>query len=89
MNNELSMEEIKKKFGINNKYILFVGTIQPRKNIKNLIEAFSKIESELDLVIVGKKGWQYEDILEAPKKYNVGDDVKFIHDARYVISLAL
>lgn len=61
-------------------YILFVGTLQPRKNIVKLIEAFSKLKTnhpDLDLLIVGKKGWLFEDILKAPKKFNVSDSVKF------------
>jgi glycosyltransferase involved in cell wall biosynthesis len=75
----LSMEDLTKKFGIKGKYILFVGTLQPRKNIEKLIEAFSKLsEKNLQLVIVGKKGWLYEPILASPAKYNVEDKVKFL-----------
>jgi len=77
----LNMEELKSKFGISNKYILFVGTLQPRKNISRLIHAFSKLETDKELVIVGRKGWQFDEILQAPEKYNVKDRVVFIHDA--------
>lgn len=55
---------IKKKYGLN-KYILFVGTIQPRKNITRLLFAFEKLSKsfpDLKLVLVGKKGWLFEDI---------------------------
>jgi len=73
------MEELKKKFAINSGYILFVGTLQPRKNIEKLIEAFSKIkDKKIKLVIVGKKGWLWEDIVGAPQKYSVTDRVKFL-----------
>ncbi|MBI3985207.1 MAG: glycosyltransferase family 4 protein [Candidatus Levybacteria bacterium] len=75
----LSMDDLRKKFGIDKNYILFVGTLQPRKNIVKLIEAFSKIEKEnLILVVVGKKGWLYEDILSAPGRLGVGERVKFL-----------
>lgn len=63
------------------KYILFVGTLQPRKNIVRLVEAFSKIKDkhkDLKLTIVGKKGWLFEEILKSPKKYNVEKDVEFL-----------
>lgn len=51
------------------KYILFVGTIQPRKNIKRLIEAFELINaSDTRLMIVGKKGWLYESLFEIMEK---------------------
>ena len=75
----LTMDDLRKKFGIDKDYILFVGTLQPRKNIVKLIEAFSKIEKEnLLLVLVGKKGWLYENILSAPEKFGVLERVKFL-----------
>jgi glycosyltransferase involved in cell wall biosynthesis len=46
-------------------YILFVGSIQPRKNLIRLVEAFEEVakeESGLKLVICGGKGWMYEEI---------------------------
>ncbi len=70
---------------IDKNYILSVGTLQPRKNYERLIEAFSiflkenrQKFSELKLIIIGKKGWLYTDILSAPKKFGVEDRVKFL-----------
>lgn len=91
----LSMDKLREKYGVKGNYVLFVGTLQPRKNIVRLIEAFSRISSNvarinsnrlegnsrnsgIELVIVGKKGWLYEDILNAPKKFNIVDKVKFL-----------
>ncbi len=79
--NELSMkfEDVKNKYKISDKFILFVGTLQPRKNIVSLIEAFSLLkEEDLNLVIVGRKGWLYEEILAAPEKFGVEKNVKFL-----------
>lgn len=49
-------------------FILFVSTIEPRKNILGLIEAFDRLKRtqkiEHDLVLVGQKGWLYEPIFE-------------------------
>lgn len=50
-------------------YISFIGTLEPRKNIDSLINAFSKLIehsqfSEYKLVIVGKKGWYFDSIFE-------------------------
>ncbi|HSD98657.1 MAG TPA: glycosyltransferase family 1 protein [Patescibacteria group bacterium] len=84
MNQETSQKNLQEKFGISDDYILFVGTLQPRKNIGRLIEAFAKIQNpkskiqNLELVIVGKKGWLYEPILEAPKKFGISHAVKFL-----------
>ena len=81
-NEVLSMEDLAGKFNIKNNYILFVGTLQPGKNIARLIEAYSflpeKLKGEYELVIVGKKGWLYEDILKAPEKYKVSERVLFL-----------
>jgi len=74
-----SMNELKTKYGLSNNFVLFVGTLQPRKNISRLIEAFSKVK-DLDLVIIGRKGWLYEDILETPKKLGIEDRVKFLEN---------
>lgn len=74
-----SMEDLKNKYGLKNDFVLFVGTLQPRKNIIKLIEAFSKLKNKkIDLVIIGKKGWQYEPILEAPREFGIEDRVKFL-----------
>lgn len=80
------MNELKTKYKIGDDFLLFVGTLQPRKNIVRVIEAFSQLkkqktenkEQDLQLIIVGRKGWQYEEILAAPEKYDVKDKVKFL-----------
>lgn len=62
-----------------NRYILSVGTIQPRKNFVRLIEALGLLpDKEISLVIVGKKGWLYDEILSAPKKYGLEKRVQFL-----------
>ncbi len=61
-------------------YILFVGTLQPRKNIDFLVSAFLKIQNsnpELKLVIVGKKGWLYKKLFKKVKKLKLEDSVLF------------
>ncbi len=62
---QTEIEEIKRKYSLTD-YLIFVGTIQPRKNILRLIEAFYQlcpIYPKLKLVLIGKKGWLYENIL--------------------------
>lgn len=46
-------------------YILFVGSIEPKKNIKRLIEAYLSLDIDIPLVIVGKKAWLWETELAA------------------------
>jgi len=52
-------------YGIDKRYVLSVGTIEPRKNIINLIDAFDRYlkesgDGDILLVIAGKKGWDYD-----------------------------
>lgn len=82
---ELSMEKNAKNpsdYGVSKKYILFVGTLQPRKNITKLIEAFSllpeNLKNDYQLVVIGKKGWLYDEILKAPEIFGVENDVLFL-----------
>ena len=68
--------KIKEKYNLPDRYILFVGTIEPRKNIINLVKAFECIaEKTIALVIVGKKGWMYQPILRyienSPKRNKI------------------
>jgi len=59
---KLQIEKIKKKYGVEGKYILAVGTIEPRKNLKRVIEAFFQLRGTepVNLVIAGKYGWGHE-----------------------------
>ncbi len=60
--------EILKKYKISSPYLLFIGTIEPRKNLPVLIKAFNLFKKEgfeHQLVIVGKKGWHYEESMKA------------------------
>lgn len=61
------------------RYILSVGTLQPRKNFSRLIEAMSLIsDQDISLLIVGKKGWLYDEILAAPAKFGIEKRVRFL-----------
>lgn len=58
------------------KFILYLGTIQPRKNIQNLVKAFNLIADPIIyLVLAGGLGWKYKDILKeidcSPKKEQI------------------
>lgn len=74
-------EYIKEKYNIEDNFILYIGGFSPRKNIKGLIEAFSKIKSKIPenfkLVILGKKGRSYYDYRDLSHSLNLKDDVIF------------
>lgn len=62
------IEQIKMKYGISGKYLLYIGNIEPKKNIARLINAFNDMErrgsKDYLLVIAGPKGWYYEYLLK-------------------------
>lgn len=58
------------------RFILFVGTIEPRKNLATLLEAWAMLRHRPDLVIVGAWGWRYESIRE--RMGRLGDGVRHI-----------
>jgi len=74
------LERIRKKYKLPKRFILFVGTIEPRKNLTSLLSALSDIRKsglEIQLVIVGRMGWMQNNILEIIEKLNIKRDVVF------------
>jgi len=63
------------------RYILFLGTVEPRKNILILIKAFSKAIKDfpdLILIIAGQKGWKYKPVFDLINVLNLKDKVKYL-----------
>jgi glycosyltransferase involved in cell wall biosynthesis len=55
--------EIRRRYGLPDRYLLFVGTIEPRKNLTRLLHAFEVVEADGlsdALVVVGRRGWLYD-----------------------------
>lgn len=64
-------QHIKQTYGIKNPFILFVGSLEPRKNLKFLLSIIPNLykEHDIQLVVVGGKGWKntdLKDIIESP-----------------------
>lgn len=83
---EKSQLKVREKYNLSNKYILYLGTLQPRKNLVRLIEAFEEVSHthpNLILAISGKKGWLYEDLVKkinnSPRKSHIRL-TGFVHD---------
>jgi glycosyltransferase involved in cell wall biosynthesis len=75
------IEKVKKKYSLPKEYLLHIGTLEPRKNLDFLIEAFAEVISkgndDLGLVITGKKGWYYEGLFEKVKNLSLEHRVIF------------
>lgn len=74
-------ETVRKKYFIPDKYLLYVGTIQPRKNIATLIKAYSSLAKtgkiKHKLVITGRKGWLYGPLFELIKNEGMEEKIVF------------
>ena len=72
---------LKAKLGLNRPYFIHLGTIEPRKNIPRLLEAYDRLRSRRpdcpQLLLVGAKGWLYEPIFEKLESYAFGKDVVY------------
>jgi glycosyltransferase involved in cell wall biosynthesis len=87
------LEEIKKKYQLPEKFILFLGTLEPRKNIETLVAAFNIFQKRYPkyfLVIAGKRGWKCAGVEKIIEQTNNVIGVNFIKDAekRYFYNLA-
>ncbi|MBU0618844.1 glycosyltransferase family 4 protein [Patescibacteria group bacterium] len=83
--------KVLKKYRFKPPYLLYIGTLQPRKNLTRLIQAFASIPPNLStcgrspggrqisksLVIVGKKGWMYKSIFDQVKQLKLEKQVIF------------
>ncbi len=72
-------KSIRQKFTDGKEFFLYVGAIHPRKNLINLLKAFSifkkRLKSEMKLVLAGRLAWKYDSFVENLKTYKYRDDV--------------
>jgi glycosyltransferase involved in cell wall biosynthesis len=78
------LEQAWQRYGITPPYLLFVSTVQPRKNVSRLIEAYAEARALLGaapmprLVLAGKRGWMTEQIERRAAELGSADSVHFI-----------
>jgi glycosyltransferase involved in cell wall biosynthesis len=80
VNAAATIAEVKRRYGIRDEYLLYLGTLQPRKNLLRLVEAFARLPSSADglqLALVGKKGWLYEQLFTRVESLRLGDRIVF------------
>ena len=80
---EATVERVKARYGIQGDYVLYVGTLQPRKNLGRLLEAYAMVRRRAErdetpcLVIAGRKGWLYDQIFQQVEKLGLEIEVIF------------
>jgi glycosyltransferase involved in cell wall biosynthesis len=73
---------MRRRYDLPERYILFVGTLEPRKNVKTLLQAFAHVIADkpqdgLQLVIAGGKGWGGENYMAMADALRMHDSVRF------------
>jgi len=75
------LKRARQRYNLPENYLLFVGSLEPRKNVKTLLESYSRLKEsfkkEFPLVIAGGRGWLNSDIPELVKTLGVEDRVVF------------
>ena len=74
------LQAVRARYGLPGHYILFLGLLQPRKNLLRLAQAFKQLRDqglEHVLVVVGKKAWLYGPMLQEIEALELGDSLIF------------
>ena len=95
----LKMAKVREKYKLPDKFILYLGTVEPRKNVEGIIRAYNEVRSKklelrnINLVIAGGKGWKSKKIYREREESKFKDDIKFLgyidpEDKVYLYNLA-
>lgn len=95
-NNSLSeskLRHVRNIYNLPGQFICFIATIEPRKNLERLIEAFEQLDYEGSLVIIGKLGWKYSQVLSRINNSSKAKNIFYLgyvpeSDKPYVIKLS-
>ena len=71
---------VRRRYGLPDEFLIHVGTIEPRKNLTRLVEALHRLRaagSLVPLVVVGGKGWLYDDFFRRLEELEMRDAVHF------------
>ena len=72
-----AIEAVKARYGISGDYFLYLGTLQPRKNLARIIAAFVSLPNEATLILAGKRGWLYDDLFAQVHRLGLAGRVLF------------
>lgn len=77
-----AIQAAKARHDISREYFLYLGTLQPRKNLIRLVEAFAEFAahpspSAIQLVLAGRRGWLYDDLFRQVRRLGLDERVRF------------
>jgi glycosyltransferase involved in cell wall biosynthesis len=90
---EDKLRQVRNSYALPGNFILYLGTLEPRKNVAGLIKAFDRVQSDVHLVIAGRQGWKYGEIFDAASKSPKKNKIQFLGfveegDKPYLMKLA-
>jgi len=75
-------QRVQEQFGIRGEFLLFVSTIEPRKNVATLLRAFRQLLDSynpgVQLVLAGERGWLFDEVFDLTERLNLRDEVLFL-----------
>ena len=80
------LAQTRDRYGVSGRYLLYVGTLQPRKNLARVIDAFARLTGDpalaptlpdMQLVLAGKRGWLYDDLFAQVTRLGLASRVLF------------
>jgi len=81
IHDEVRLDAVRQRYGTGDEYILCVGNLQPRKNLRALIDAYVRLRragaTRRRLVLVGRKAWLHDDIFAAARDSGYADELVF------------
>jgi glycosyltransferase involved in cell wall biosynthesis len=76
---QAALDRLKRRLGITRPYFMHLGTVEPRKNLPRLLQAYKRLRDRFPdfphLVLVGTRGWLYEPTFRTLEELNLGGDV--------------
>lgn len=75
------VSRVREKYDLPDQFLLAVGTIEPRKNLSRLVEVLARLRRDyrdLHLIVVGAKGWLFDDFFKRVEDLNLTDAVRML-----------
>jgi glycosyltransferase involved in cell wall biosynthesis len=66
---------VRRRLGLPDTFLLFVGTLEPRKNLVRLLEALHRLPNAPPLVLAGRRGWLYDEVFAAVERLHLHERV--------------
>lgn len=91
--NETELRNIRNKYNLPGDYLLFLNTIEPRKNLPGVLKAFESYTGDEFLIIAGKLGWKYKEALKLINSSPKSSKIRYLgyikdKDKPFVIKMA-